>query len=103
MPEPDHDRRSASTAEQLRDAIDRGVTGEKVAGGDPAAAPLGSDDEAAGAPPTASQLSQAVGHEISPRRHPGDERHGPGSAWILIACAFAFVAIFVIAWAVTRA
>ena len=33
---------------QLRNEIDRGETGDKVAAPDPAAAPLGTDDEAAG-------------------------------------------------------
>jgi len=37
------------TVEQERAAIDSGYTGDKVAMTDPAAAPLGSDDEAAGA------------------------------------------------------
>lgn len=35
-------------AQRLRDAIDKGLTGEKVPAADPAAAPLGTDDEAAG-------------------------------------------------------
>lgn len=41
---------SPVTAEphRLRDAIDRGLTGDKVPASDPAAAPLGTDDEAAG-------------------------------------------------------
>ncbi len=38
------------TMEQLRDDIDSGRTGEKVPAADPAAAPLGADDEAAGMP-----------------------------------------------------
>lgn len=38
---------SRQTTEQLRGAIDSGRTGEKIAVVDPAAAPLGSDDEAA--------------------------------------------------------
>ena len=43
------------TAEQLRDNIDRGRTGDKVSWPDPAAAPLGTDDEAgAAAPPVAA-------------------------------------------------
>ena len=35
---------------RLRDDIDRGRTGDKTPGHDPAAAPLGTDDEAAGTP-----------------------------------------------------
>ena len=40
----------AAKAAQLRDRIDRGGAGDKVAFSDPAAAPLGTDDEAAGTP-----------------------------------------------------
>ena len=47
------------TASQLRDDIDSGRTHDKVAHADPAAAPLGTDDEAAGAAPTSEQVSMA--------------------------------------------
>jgi hypothetical protein len=40
--------RRGATVEQLRGDIDSGRTGDKVGGFDPAAAPLGADDEAAG-------------------------------------------------------
>jgi hypothetical protein len=40
----------ASTVEQQRAAIDSGATGDKIPDPDPAAAPLGSDDEAARGP-----------------------------------------------------
>lgn len=46
--EPTADR--GDTVEQLRWDIDRGATHEKVPGSDPAVAPLGTDDEAAGTP-----------------------------------------------------
>lgn len=38
-----------ATAAQLKDDINSGRTGDKVGGFDPAAAPLGTDDEAGGA------------------------------------------------------
>ena len=41
---------SKRTAQQVRGDIDRGRTGEKVDFPDPAAAPLGTDSEAAGEP-----------------------------------------------------
>jgi hypothetical protein len=47
----------ATTTSQLRAAIDAGQTRDKVNYPDPAAAPLGTDDEAAGNPPTAAQVS----------------------------------------------
>ncbi len=40
-----------ATTDQLRNDIDAGRTGDKVPFGDPAAAPLGTDEEAAGASP----------------------------------------------------
>ncbi|MBX6374593.1 MAG: hypothetical protein IRZ13_10215 [Acetobacteraceae bacterium] len=47
-PSPDHSR--TSTTAQLRQDIDSGATGDKVPALDPAASPVGTDDEAAGAP-----------------------------------------------------
>src|SRR5690606_41650162 len=43
-------RSMAPTPEKLRHAIDRGATGGKVSFSDPAAVPLGTDEEAAGTP-----------------------------------------------------
>lgn len=48
---------------QLRDDIDSGRTGDKVPYGDPAAAPLGTDDEAAGRPPSGEATARAVAAE----------------------------------------
>ena len=45
--------KGAAHAHRLKAAIDRGETGDKVAFPDPAAAPLGTDDEAAGTGPLA--------------------------------------------------
>ena len=42
-----------ASAARRNAAIDPGLTADKVPGFDPAAAPLGTDDEAAGAPPAA--------------------------------------------------
>jgi hypothetical protein len=60
------------TAARLRYEIDRGRGGDKVDGSDPAAAPLGTDDEAGGAPPTPAQIKQAYAYEIAPG--PSSER-----------------------------
>ena len=48
-----------STMEQLRDDIDSGRNAEKVAVIDPAAAPLGADEEAAGTPVGAPEIELA--------------------------------------------
>lgn len=56
-----------SRTEQLRDDIDRGRTGDKIPHGDPAAAPLGGDDEAAGAAPGPQVVDQARRDETRTR------------------------------------
>lgn len=70
-PTDETDRRGATTA-QLRADIDRGVTGDKVGGFDPAAAPLGSDDEAAGhpaAPEVVARMRAQEGSRALDSRH----------------------------------
>lgn len=57
-----------STSDRLRSDIDHGRGGDKVSAGDPAAAPLGTDDEAAGTPPTQEQLARARAAEVGESR-----------------------------------
>lgn len=49
----------APTSDQLRRDIDSGKTGDKIGFEDPAAAPLGTDAEAGGSPPTQEELKRA--------------------------------------------
>jgi hypothetical protein len=65
------------SGEQLRADIDSGKTGEKVAYPDPAAAPLGTDAEAGGAPTTAFPEERRE-VKLAPRR-----RHARGLAMFL--------------------
>lgn len=58
------------TADALRHELDRGRGGDKVDFTDPAAAPLGTDDEAGGHPPTREQILQAAREESGPARRP---------------------------------
>lgn len=58
----------ASGADRLRQRIDRGEAGDKVDFPDPAAAPLGTDAEAGGHPPTRAQVRMAERQELHPRR-----------------------------------
>jgi len=53
------------TTAKLRHDIDRGRGGDKVDVIDPAAAPLGTDNEAAGTPPPADAVAEAYHHEIA--------------------------------------
>lgn len=55
------------TSDRLRKEIDSGRSGDKVNFSDPAASPLGTDDEAAGHPPTPEQLAMAARHEVAAR------------------------------------
>ena len=55
------------TTAKLRHDIDRGRGGDKVDAIDPAAAPLGTDDEAAGTPPSKEAVQIAYNHEIGSR------------------------------------
>jgi hypothetical protein len=52
--------------DELRAKIDRGETGDKVAFPDPAAAPLGTDAEAGGYPPTSQETEIALKEETRP-------------------------------------
>lgn len=50
---------TGATLAQLQHDIDSGRTGDKVGGFDPAAAPLGTDEEAAGERPSPALVAQA--------------------------------------------
>lgn len=63
------------TAQELKGAIDSGRTGDKVASYDPGAAPLGTDDEAAGTPDTPGRVALAMRQELGNGR-----RSGPAAA-----------------------
>lgn len=56
-----------STAAMLKADIDSGRTGEKIGVFDPALAPLGTDDEAAGRPPSAFRVALARRYETFER------------------------------------
>jgi len=53
-----------TSVDRLRHDIDRGLGGDKVRVVDPAAAPLGTDDEAAGRPVSPRRVRLARWHEI---------------------------------------
>jgi hypothetical protein len=67
MTEPPRDPPPRPNSSHLRDAIDSGATGGKVAAPDPAAAPLGTDAEAGGHPPTEAEVARSLDQEV---RHP---------------------------------
>ncbi len=53
------DLRASPTTAELKGDIDSGRTGDKVGGVDPAAAPLGTDAEAAGTPAAGGEVAVA--------------------------------------------
>jgi hypothetical protein len=62
-----HARWKGGTTDELRVAIDSGRTADKIDWPDPATAPLGTDDEAAGMPPSRERVELALGQELSRR------------------------------------
>ncbi len=72
-------QKPAPTTEQLRRAIDSGLGGDKVDFPDPAAAPLGTDDEAGGFPPTPEEREAAYRKEAhTPAPTPGRQGDADG-------------------------
>jgi hypothetical protein len=78
-----------STTEQLRRDIDSGRTGDKVAGSDPAAAPLGTDEEAAGTAPDPNVVAAARQQERAQPVPAPARTSGARVAWLLVIAAMA--------------
>jgi hypothetical protein len=91
-------------AEMLRRNIDRGQAGSKVDYPDPAAAPLGTDDEAAGTPPSAAAVQAAHAQEVgaSPATTGSEDKHDAGSGIYVAIIAMVIAALSVVAvWLVS--
>jgi hypothetical protein len=85
-----------SNVTQLRHAIDRGKTKDKVRVKDPAAAPFGTDEEAAGTPSSAEQVAAAAHAEMARHAH---ERNPVSTAVILLVVVLiGLVTIAAILW-----
>jgi hypothetical protein len=71
--------------DRLRADIDRGKTGDKAPAADPAAAPLGTDDEFADVSPASSLAARTQAREIETgAAHPPQRMRGLGHASILV-------------------
>jgi hypothetical protein len=94
---------SPHRTEDLRRTTDEGGAGDKVRFPDPAAAPLGADDEAAGRPATPDRVALAAGHEVGA----GSSENAPAAnenpqtrreTWwiylVVVALAVGLVAVF---------
>ena len=66
----------APTVAKLKHDIDRGRAGDKVDVIDPAAAPLGTDEEAAGTPVSREAVKQAYAYEIGSAPVSSERRDG---------------------------
>jgi len=83
-------RRPGATTEQLRHDIDRGRTGEKVDAIDPAVAPLGTDEEAAGTPIDPKLLAVVRRRERSTRSKPAGAEDWSGVViWLVVVVGLA--------------
>ena len=85
---------SRPTTAKLKHPIDGGRGGDGVAVIDPAAAPLGTDDEAAGTPPTSEQIAMALRHEI--RTGPSSATKDDWGAHIYVAAVLGIFAFIVL-------
>jgi hypothetical protein len=81
-----------TNVDQLRADIDGGRTGDKVEAPDPAAVPLGADEEAAGAPVPPHAVKAARDMELARHRHTPRKKSGLGAAWILVCFVLVFAA-----------
>jgi hypothetical protein len=75
------------TTARLKDDIDSGRTEDKVAEFDLAAVPLGTDDEAAGTPPSRARIALAERTEANPVRYDDDEEKGGWAVYLLVGVA----------------
>lgn len=97
-------RETDGAAARLRHSIDTGRTGDKVNAFDPAAAPLGTDEEAAGTPTPSAPLDREV-RAANARESPANDAPfaaQPGGArrsrWALPVIAI--LAVLLLAWLV---
>ncbi len=87
--------------DRLRQQIDRGEGGDKIDYPDPAAAPLGTDDEASGHPISAEQLRMAMEAETRSTGGPsplqsGRQENGRSNVLFvlgLVVCGVALIAL----------
>lgn len=105
-------KRKASTAAQVRGDIDHGRAGDRAPALDPAAAPLETDAEAGGAPPTVDEIEQERTHTnrlegdrrpnaVSPARTPdasADQGHHPFLTALALLVLTAAIVVGLILW-----
>jgi hypothetical protein len=86
---------------KLKRDIDTGRTRDKVPFPDPAAAPLGTDDEAAGTPPSPEAVHRARAEEVKGPPRPSPEHGEPGVLrriwpWLVILAVLLLVVLAIV-------
>ncbi len=94
---PASDPASGPTVAQLKADIDSGRTGDKVQVSDPGLSPLGTDDEAGGAPNSPKQVALARAYETRDKGG-GNPAMNPRSGWAGPAF-IGFIAVVAVAFA----
>jgi hypothetical protein len=79
------------TVERLRADIDSGRTRDKIPASDPAAAPLGTDEEAAGTPISVERVALARSHEVA--GPPREETKGGALVYVAMLASVAIVIV----------
>jgi hypothetical protein len=87
------------TVDRMRDDISRGKTGDKINYPDPAAAPLGTDDEAAGRPATSQERRMEEAARPLPARARIGDKPPRASASVFYAAIVLALLIVVLAGA----
>jgi hypothetical protein len=87
------------TAAQLKADIDSGRSGDKVGVFDPALAPLGTDDEAAGHPPSPADVAVARRQESAASATDSNRNAPQGGPRVALYGFLAFIALVAIAFA----
>lgn len=89
------------TTSQVRKGKHTRRPGEPVVENEPAASPLGTDDEAAGRPPEPERVKSAVDNDPVTGGEPHEiDRHAPRPslmAWVAVAAVAAFAALILAA------
>jgi hypothetical protein len=85
------------TVSKLREDIDRGRAGSKIDAPDPAAAPLGTDDEAAGSPNRPDVVVLAHSREIGSSPAATTINKPDAGRWIYLAVIAIFAVLLIIA------
>lgn len=87
---------TSDTVERLRADIDSGRTRDKVRASDPAAVPLGADEEAAGTPISSAAVALARQHEVDGPAKTNEDGGVLLYAGLLAGIGIAFVAAAVV-------